>query len=46
MGNIKSITVNVSGHDEHLAFQREAEWEAVERLKKRIFFCREQGNER
>ncbi len=46
MGNIKSITVNVSGHDEHLAFQREAEREVVERLKERIFFCREQGNQR
>ena len=46
MGNIKSITVKVCGHDEHLALQREAEREVVERLKKRIFFCREQGNQR
>ena len=46
MGNIKSITVNVCSHDEHLALQREAEREVVERLKKRIFFCREQGNQR
>ena len=46
MGNTKSITVNVCGHDEHLASQREAEREVVERLKMRIFFCREQGNQR
>lgn len=46
MGTVESITVEVSGHDERLALQRKAEWEVVERLKKRIFFCREQGNQR
>lgn len=46
MGTVKSITVNVSDHDEHLALWRKAERDVVQRLKKRIFFSREQGNQR
>jgi len=46
MGTVESITVEVSVHDERLALQREAEREVVEHLKTRIFFSREQGNQR
>ena len=46
MGTVESINVEVSVHDERLALQREAEREVVEHLKTRIFFCREQGNQR
>lgn len=46
MGTVKSIVVNVSDHDEQLALKRKAVREVVERLKTRIFFSREQGNQR
>ena len=46
MGTIKPIVVNVSDHDEQLALERKAVREVVEHLKTRIFFCREQGNQR
>ena len=46
MGTVKSITVNVSDHDERLALWRKAVREVLERLKKRIFLSREQGNQR
>lgn len=46
MGTVKSITVNVSDHDERLALWRKVVREVLERLKKRIFLSREQGNQR
>lgn len=46
MGTVESITVEVSVHDKRLALQRKVEREVVERLKKRIFLSRVQGNQR
>ena len=46
MGTVESINVEVSDHDEQLALERKAVREVVEGLKKRIFFYREQGNQR
>ena len=46
MGTVEKFNVEISGHDERLAIWRKAERDVVERLKKRIFFCREQGNQR
>ncbi len=46
MGTVKSIVVKVCDHDEQLTLKRKAVREVVERLKIRIFFSREQGNQR
>ena len=46
MGTVESINVEVSVHDERLVLQRKTEREVVERLKKRIFLSRLQGNQR